>query len=35
MTVEYTRRAVIDILDIADYYERNGASGIGRSIAAD
>ena len=34
MTVEYTRRAVADIFDIAEYYERNGAPGVGRLIAA-
>jgi toxin ParE1/3/4 len=33
MTVDYTRRAVVDIFDIADYYERNGALGLGRFVA--
>lgn len=34
MTVEYSRRAVADILDIADYYERNGVRGAGPLISA-
>jgi plasmid stabilization system protein ParE len=34
MTVDYTRRAVADLIDITAYYEGLGAAGIGGSIAA-
>ncbi len=33
MTVEYVRRAVIDVRNIAEYYEDVGTAGLGDRIA--
>lgn len=34
MTVEYTRRTVIDLRNIAEYYESVGTAGLGNRVAA-